>query len=106
MFVGQELETSFKKGDSTSELLIAGLMYTIDFQNMVQVVFLFLTFCFESPEINEILFQYRRNDPNRRRRIKRDQMSNITNWKGVAGLRLPTTAGNRWSKLNLLRSLN
>ena len=34
-----------------------------------------------------LLLQYRRNEPNRRRRIKRDVLSNIENWKGVAGLR-------------------
>lgn len=66
---GQELEHFFKEGESTCEMLIAGFLYTIDFTNMLQ---------------------YRRNEPNRRRRIKRDLLSNIQNWKGVAGLRLAT----------------
>jgi hypothetical protein len=35
--------------------------------------------------------QYRRNEPNRRRRIKRDVLSNIQNWKGIAGLRPPSS---------------
>ena len=47
------------------ELLIAGSLYIIDFEHMLQ---------------------YRRNDPSRRRRIKRDQASGPK--KGVAGLRL------------------
>jgi len=37
--------------------------------------------------MTSLLLQYRRNEPNRRRRIKRDILSNIENWKGVAGLR-------------------
>jgi hypothetical protein len=38
--------------------------------------------------------QYRRNEPNRRRRIKRDLLSNIQNWKGVAGLRPANSTSN------------
>lgn len=62
-----ELETAFKRGDKTCELLIAGFLYIIDFENMLQM---------------------RRNDPFRRRRIKRDNASIPK--KGVAGLRLLT----------------
>lgn len=55
---------------SSCELLIAGFLYVVDFEQMVQ---------------------HRRNDPNRRRRIKRDLVANVDNCKGVAGLRLPNT---------------
>ena len=60
--------------NKTCELLIAGFLYVIDFENMIQ---------------------YRRNEPQRRRRIKRDQRDQITNMKGVAGIRIiPTTTTN------------
>ena len=52
--------------NSLSEFLIAGYMYVIDFNLMVQ---------------------FRKDNPNRKRRIKRDQKENIHNYKGVAGLR-------------------
>ena len=32
----QELELNYKKGDKTCELLIAGFLYSIDFENMWQ----------------------------------------------------------------------
>jgi len=60
-----ELEIAFKRGDHTCELLIAGFLYVIDFEHMVQL---------------------RRNDPSRRRRIKRDLATILK--KGIAGLRL------------------
>lgn len=60
-----ELETSYKRGDRCCELLIAGFLYVIDFDDMVQ---------------------FRRNDPSRRRRIKRD-LATISK-KGIAGLRI------------------
>lgn len=60
-----ELETAFKEGKSSCELLIAGFLYVADFGCMLQL---------------------RRNDPSRRRKIKRD-LFNIPK-KGVAGLRL------------------
>jgi E3 ubiquitin-protein ligase RNF146 len=60
-----ELEEKFSKGEKVFELLIAGFLYVIDMDNMIQV---------------------RRNDPFRRRRIKRD-LSNIER-KGVAGLKI------------------
>jgi len=55
------------------ELLIAGFLYVIDFENMIQ---------------------YRRNEPQRRRRVKRDIRDQITNRKGIAGIRIsiPTAA--------------
>lgn len=61
-----ELETAFKKEEQRCEVLVAGFLYIIDFHHMVQM---------------------RRNDPSRRRRIKRDLAS--INKKGVAGIRLP-----------------
>ncbi|KAF7269710.1 hypothetical protein GWI33_017230 [Rhynchophorus ferrugineus] len=60
----RELENSYKKGEKSVELLIAGFLYVIDFENMLQL---------------------RRNDPSRRRRIKRD-FSTIPK-KGIAGIR-------------------
>nr|CAD7587939.1 unnamed protein product [Timema genevievae] len=61
----RELETAYKKGERLCELLIAGFLYIADFDAMLQL---------------------RRNDPSRRRRIKRD-LSTIPK-KGIAGLRL------------------
>ena len=57
------------QGNDTNncELLIAGFLYVIDFENMIQ---------------------YRRNEPQRRRRVKRDARDQIANMKGIAGLRL------------------
>jgi len=34
-----------------------------------------------------LMVQFRKDNPNRKRRIKRDQKDNIHNYKGVAGLR-------------------
>ncbi|XP_015587402.1 E3 ubiquitin-protein ligase RNF146 isoform X2 [Cephus cinctus] len=62
-----ELETAYKQGKRTCELLIAGFLYITDFGTMIQL---------------------RRNEPSRRRRIKRD-LRNCPK-KGVAGLRLNT----------------
>lgn len=47
----KELEACYKSGDRTCELLIAGFLYVADLNAMLQL---------------------RRNDPSRRRRIKRD----------------------------------
>eukprot|EP00092_Neocalanus_flemingeri_P004657 GFUD01005021.1.p1 GENE.GFUD01005021.1~~GFUD01005021.1.p1 ORF type:complete len:327 (+),score=133.56 GFUD01005021.1:87-1067(+) len=61
----QEVEMHYKNGDQRCELLIAGFLYIIDFEHMLQ---------------------YRRNDPSRRRRVKRDVATGPK--KGVAGLRI------------------
>jgi len=61
----QEVEMFYKNGDKRCELLIAGFLYIIDFEHMLQ---------------------YRRNDPSRRRRVKRDVATGPK--KGVAGLRI------------------
>lgn len=61
----QEVEMHYKSGDKRCELLIAGFLYIIDFEHMLQ---------------------YRRNDPSRRRRVKRDVATGPK--KGVAGLRI------------------
>lgn len=50
----KELETCYKSGERTCELLIAGFLYVADLEAMLQM---------------------RRNDPSRRRRIKRDLAS-------------------------------
>lgn len=63
-----ELETAHARGDKTCELLIAGFLYVVDFENMVQM---------------------RRNDPSRRRRVKRDAATIPK--KGIAGLRIPSS---------------
>ncbi|KAJ8878143.1 hypothetical protein PR048_022610 [Dryococelus australis] len=61
----RELEAAYKRGERHCELLIAGFLYVANFDAMLQL---------------------RRNDPSRRRRIKRD-LATIPK-KGVAGLRL------------------
>ncbi|GFN77259.1 E3 ubiquitin-protein ligase rnf146-like [Plakobranchus ocellatus] len=62
----RELEFHHKAGHSSCELLIAGYVYLIDLTNM---------------------FQLRRNDRTKKRRIKRD-LVNIPGRKGVAGLKI------------------
>ncbi|XP_067139546.1 E3 ubiquitin-protein ligase RNF146-like [Centruroides vittatus] len=59
-----ELETAYKRGENRCEVLIAGFLYVINFEHMVQM---------------------RRCDPSRRRRIKRD-LATVPK-KGVAGIR-------------------
>lgn len=61
-----DLEAHHKKGDRACELLIAGFLYIIDFENMVQ---------------------HRHNDRTKKRRIKRD-LINIPGKKGIAGLKI------------------
>ncbi|XP_072297079.1 E3 ubiquitin-protein ligase rnf146-like [Eucyclogobius newberryi] len=61
----RELEESFSKGKTSTEMLIAGFLYVADLENMVQ---------------------YRRNEHGRQRKIKRDVVDIPK--KGVAGLRL------------------
>ena len=60
-----ELEESYRANKRTFELLIAGYVYVIDLDSMLQ---------------------YRRLDPSRRRRIKRDLVSAPK--KGIAGLKI------------------
>ncbi|XP_077991417.1 uncharacterized protein LOC144445660 [Glandiceps talaboti] len=59
-----ELEDAYKQKQRCVELLIAGFLYVIDFENLIQI---------------------RRNDPTRRRRIKRD-LATVPK-KGVAGIK-------------------
>ncbi|XP_062593677.1 E3 ubiquitin-protein ligase RNF146-like [Saccostrea cucullata] len=66
----QELESKHKNGEKVFEILIAGFLYIIDFDSMVQV---------------------RRNDRSRKRKIRRDLVS-IPGVKGVAGLKYPKSA--------------
>lgn len=61
----QELETQYHEGGDKMEVLIAGFLYIIDFKNMIQ---------------------FRRNDPSRCRRIKRDALTIPK--KGIAGISL------------------
>lgn len=63
-----ELEDKYKRDIKVFDMLIAGFLYVIDFENMLQV---------------------RRNDPTRRRKIKRDR-KDIPK-KGVAGLTIGET---------------
>jgi E3 ubiquitin-protein ligase RNF146 len=67
-----ELEKAHKDGKRSCELLIAGFLYFIDFENMVQ---------------------FRKTEPGRRRRIKRDVVD--ADKKGVAGLRVGNQTTNR-----------
>ncbi|XP_031553801.1 E3 ubiquitin-protein ligase RNF146-B-like isoform X2 [Actinia tenebrosa] len=77
----REVEAAFKNGKRSCTLLIAGFLYLIDFENM---------------------FQMRRNEPGRRRRIKRDKRD--VDSKGVAGIRLqpskPTTSNKQDTSLS------
>lgn len=63
-----DLETAYSSGRRIYEVLVAGFLYIIDFDRMIQ---------------------HRKNDPNRRRRIKRD-LASIPK-KGVAGLKSTQT---------------
>lgn len=69
----QEIEVKFKENDKTFELLIAGFLYVIDLENMVQ---------------------FRRNDRTRKRKIKRDRTSS-PDIKGIAGLKYPHQVSTR-----------
>ncbi|CAB3385667.1 Hypothetical predicted protein [Cloeon dipterum] len=62
--VQTEIEEAFKSGEKTFEALIAGHLYVVDFDNM---------------------FQYRKDFPSKRRKIKRDLTS--SSHKGLAGLK-------------------
>lgn len=61
-----DIEEKYKTGVDKFDILIAGFIYVIDLEQMVQ---------------------YRKTDSSRRRTIKRDQISNVST-KGVAGLKL------------------
>lgn len=61
----QDLEEAFKKGERSCTILVAGYVYIVDFDAMVQ---------------------QRQNEPARCRRVKRD-LATIPK-KGVAGLRI------------------
>jgi len=62
----EEIEEAFKSGSSKCQLLIAGFLYIIDFVKMIQ---------------------YRKDEPHRQRKIKRDELK-ATVSKGVAGLKM------------------
>ncbi len=70
-----EMEEKYKKNLKTFDILIAGFLYVIDLENMIQ---------------------YRRNDPTRRRRIKRDLVT--IEKKGVAGIKLDLGADQQGSR--------
>lgn len=79
---GEQAETVID-GSNKCELLIAGFLYVIDFENMMQ---------------------YRRNEPNRQRKIKREKLQSVADCKGVAGLRIKTSTSDEQGTSN--RSLN
>lgn len=79
----KDLENSYKSNEKTCELLIAGFLYIVDLENMLQI---------------------RRNDPSRRRRIKRDFAS--VPKKGVAGLHGNKTQSNENPGQNIEDSTN
>lgn len=66
----QDIEDEFQKKVPSCELMIAGSMYVIDFENMLQ---------------------YRKDAPSKTRKIKRDSLD--PNTKGVAGLRARIEVG-------------
>lgn len=61
----QEIEDAYKSGQKQCTILVAGYLYVVDFEQMLQ---------------------QRQTDPLRKRQVKRD-LANIPK-KGVAGLRL------------------
>lgn len=61
----QDIEEAYKKGDKFCTILVAGYVYVVDFETMLQ---------------------QRQNDPSRKRQVKRDLAT--TPKKGVAGLRI------------------
>lgn len=60
-----ELESTFNRGESECTLLLAGALYSIDFQSMTQV---------------------KRTDPTRRRKVRRD--TPLFPAKGIAGIKI------------------
>uniref|UniRef100_A0A1B0CHT4 E3 ubiquitin-protein ligase n=1 Tax=Lutzomyia longipalpis TaxID=7200 RepID=A0A1B0CHT4_LUTLO len=61
----QEIEEAYARKEKTCTILVAGYLYCVDFESMIQI---------------------RQDDPSRRRRVKRDLAS--VPKKGVAGLRI------------------
>ncbi|XP_055915204.1 E3 ubiquitin-protein ligase rnf146 isoform X2 [Eupeodes corollae] len=61
----QDIEEAYKKGEKSCTILVAGYVYVVDFEGMLQ---------------------QRQNEPSRRRHVKRD-LASIPK-KGVAGLRI------------------
>ncbi|XP_055708698.1 E3 ubiquitin-protein ligase rnf146 [Phlebotomus papatasi] len=61
----QEIEDAYARKEKTCSILVAGYLYCVDFESMIQM---------------------RQDDPSRRRRVKRDLAS--VPKKGVAGLRI------------------
>ncbi|CAH2091140.1 unnamed protein product [Euphydryas editha] len=64
-----DLETSYSSGETQCLLLLAGTIYCVDFHNMVQ---------------------FRRSDPTKRRKIKRDIPTLPS--KGIAGIKKPDSS--------------
>ena len=61
------LDNGGKSDHSMSQFLIAGHLYIIDFKQMIK---------------------FRKDDPSRKRKIRRDRKDEISDCKGVAGLRI------------------
>jgi len=68
----KDLEAAYEAKESKCRLLIVGQIYELDLVQMIQ---------------------YRLNDPNGARRIKRDLPSSTPQKKGIAGIRLGGSTG-------------
>ncbi|CAG9793869.1 unnamed protein product [Diatraea saccharalis] len=79
----EELEVAFNSGETNFTLLLAGALYSIDFQTMMQV---------------------RSNDPTRRRHIRRDIPTLPA--KGVAGIKIFENTQTEQTKRNTEDDLN
>lgn len=73
----QEIEDAYKAGEKHCTILVAGYVYVVDFEQMLQ---------------------QRQTDPSRKRQVKRD-LSTIPK-KGVAGLRLPNALASTSSSMD------
>ena len=69
--VAEDIEKAFSDKNEQTHVQISGFSYTVDFVNMVQ---------------------YRKDRPNRKRKIKREGVSE-ENVKGVAGIYIETSIG-------------
>lgn len=68
--VSQSLEKEFKSHNVSTEILTAGTVYIIDFKQMIQ---------------------YRKNEPGKLRKVRREMPSRIKNQtKGIAGVKAPS----------------